>query len=476
MGECNVTVMERAETTDRAEGEWRQVMSDPAPAFEPWAPWVESLQLWGQANPGWATGLALLGVFLAGVVLLRVVQHYILRFVEYVARQTPAQWDQALFDARFPQRLSWGLPLLVWYFGLLVVPYLPETPLDILRRVFLASMILVVIRAFDAFLDGVNRIYIQNPRARERPIKGFLQLANVVAHLAGIIIIVSILMDRNPAIFLGGLGAMTAVLLLVFRDTLLSLVAGIQITTNDTLRTGDWIEMPQFQADGDVVDIALNTITVQNWDRTLTYIPTHKFLEHSFRNWRGMTQSGGRRIKRSIYLDQNSVRFLTDEEIERLGNWSLLKDYMERKRQEVEAFNRAHPEREGLIPHRRRLTNLGTFRAYLTEYIRTHPNIHPDLPHMVRQMPPGPDGIPMEIYGFSNDVRWVMYEGIQGDIFDHILATIPEFGLRVFQKPTGADLAGAVGPARGNGRGPEAGAHRPVGERLSQSGGGVASG
>ena len=465
-----MTDLEGAGANTRVGAESWQVTDNAAPAFEPWGPLVESLQLWGQANPGWATGLALLGIFLAGVLLLRVVQHYILRFVEYVARQTPAQWDQALFDARFPQRLSWGLPLLVWYFGLLVVPYLPETPLDILRRVLLASMVLVVIRAFDAFLDGVNRIYVENPRARERPIKGFLQLANVVAHLAGIIIIVSILMDRNPAIFLGGLGAMTAVLLLVFRDTLLSLVAGIQITSNDTLRTGDWIEMPQFQADGDVVDIALNTITVQNWDRTLTYIPTHKFLEHSFRNWRGMTQSGGRRIKRSVYLDQNSVRFLTDEEIERLGRWSLLKDYMAQKKWEVEEFNRQHPERDGVIPHRRRLTNLGTFRAYLNEYIRTHPSIHQDLPRMVRQMPPGPDGLPMEIYGFSNDVRWVMYEGIQGDIFDHVLATIPEFGLRVFQKPSGADLMTGLGAGAGNGRGLVRGSRGQVGERVSQSG------
>jgi len=422
-----------------------QSAADEPGAVEPWGPWMEGLQAWAQANPGWATGLALLGIFLAGLVLLRIVQHYILRFVEYVARQTPAQWDQALFEARFPQRLSWGLPLLVWYFGLLVVPHLPETPLDILRRVLLASMVLVVIRAFDAFLDGVNRIYIQNPRARERPIKGFLQLANVVAHLAGLIIIVSILMDRNPAIFLGGLGAMTAVLLLVFRDTLLSLVAGIQITTNDTLRTGDWIEMSPFQADGDVVDIALNTITVQNWDRTLTYIPTHKFLEHSFRNWRGMTQSGGRRIKRCVFLDQNSVRFLTEDEMERLEQWELLQDYMRRKREEVEAFNREHPTREGLIPHRRRLTNLGTFRAYLIEYIRSHPGIHADMITMVRQMEPGPEGLPMEIYGFANDTRWPVYEGIQGDIMDHVLATIPEFGLRVYQKPSGGDLAGALG-------------------------------
>ncbi len=393
-----------------------------------------------RANPGTSTVVAVLVVLLAGEVLHRVVRHLILRFLESVARQTPRKWDQALFDARLPQRLAWGVPLLVWYYGLLLVPFLPEDPLLVARRVLLASMVLVVVRAFDAFLDGVNRIYLENPRSRERPIKGFLQVANVVGHLAGLILVIAILMDRSPLIFLSGLGAMTAVLLLVFRDTLLSLVAGIQITTNDLLRTGDWIEMPQFQADGDVVDIALNSVTVQNWDRTLTVIPTHKFLEHSFRNWRGMSESGGRRIKRSFHVDQNSIRFLRDDEIERLSRRELLSGYMSAKRAEIEAHNRAHPADGGVLPHLRRLTNIGTFRAYLLAYLRAHPGIHQEMILLVRQMEPGPEGLPIEVYAFTNDTRWGVFEGIQGDIFDHVLATIPEFGLRVFQRPSGADF------------------------------------
>ncbi len=407
----------------------------------PWAVWFEGLQGWALANPGWATGLALLGVALVGVVFHNVIQRYILRFVEYAARQTPQEWDQALFEARFPQRLAWGFPLLVWYFGLLLVPFLPEEPLAIARRVLLACMVLVLVRAFDAFLDGVNRIYVQNPRARERPIKGFLQVANVLAHIAGFILILAALMDRNPVIFLSGLGAMTAVLLLVFRDTLLSLVAGVQITTNDLIRTGDWIEMPQFQADGDVIDIALNTITVQNWDRTLTSIPTHKFLEHSFRNWRGMAQSGGRRIKRAIHLDQNTVRFLDEDEIERFGRWKLLREYMREKREQVEAYNRERAARGDVVPEQRRMTNVGTLRAYLIAYIRAHPGIHQEMITMVRQLEPGPQGLPMEIYGFANDTSWPVYEGIQGDIMDHVLATVPEFGLRIFQTPSGTDVS-----------------------------------
>lgn len=407
----------------------------------PWGEWFAGIETWALTNPGWATGLALAVVALVGVGFHKLIQRYILRFVEYAARQTPQKWDEVLFEARLPQRLAWGFPLLVWYFGLVLVPFLPETPLDIARRVLLACMILVLVRAFDAFLDGVNAIYLQNARARERPIKGFLQVANVLAHIAGLILILAAIMDRNPVIFLSGLGAMTAVLLLVFRDTLLSLVAGVQITTNDLLRTGDWIEMQQFQADGDVIDIALNTITVQNWDRTLTMIPTHKFLEHSFRNWRGMSESGGRRIKRAIHLDQNTARFLTDDEIERFARWELLKDYMADKRQELADFNRQQESAGDLIPLRRRLTNIGTLRAYLIAYIRAHPGIHREMTTMVRQLEPGPEGLPMEIYAFANDTAWAVYEGIQGDIMDHVLATVPEFGLRVYQKPSGADVA-----------------------------------
>lgn len=401
--------------------------------------------LWLESHPfGGALSVAL-AVLLVGALFHRVVRHYILRFLEYIARQTPRKWDEALFDARLPQRLAWGVPLLIWYYGVVLVPHLPSDALLVTRRVLLATMVVVVVRAFDAFLDGVNRIYMENPRARERPIKGFLQVANVVAHLAGLILIISILMDRSPFLFLSGLGAMTAVLLLVFRDTLLSLVAGIQITTNDLLRTGDWIEMPQFQADGDVVDIALNSVTVQNWDRTLTVIPTHKFLEHAFRNWRGMSESGGRRIKRAVHLDQSSVRFLTQEEVERFETWELLRKYIRGKRNEVSTHNRAHPAAEGVaVPHHRRLTNLGTFRAYLVEYLRVHPGIHQGMTLIVRQLAPGPEGIPVEVYGFSNDIRWDVYEGIQGDLFDHILAMIPEFGLRVYQTPTGSDLIRAL--------------------------------
>jgi miniconductance mechanosensitive channel len=255
-----------------------------------------------------------------------------------------------------------------------------------------------------------------------------------VAELAG----------QTPWFFVSGLGAMMAIILLIFRDTLLSLVASVQLTNNDLIRVGDWIEMPQFGADGDVVDIALNTVKVQNWDRTITVIPTHKFLEHSFRNWRSMFDGGGRRIKRAIYIDMSGVRFLTDGEIQRLSRFALLEDYMAEKRRELEAWNARHAGDPVVIGNARRLTNIGTLRAYIIAYLRNHPRIHSELTFLVRQLAPTPEGLPLEIYVFSSDTRWGSYEAIQADIFDHILAMVPEFHLSVYQRPSGKDVVGVI--------------------------------
>jgi miniconductance mechanosensitive channel len=429
-----VVIAEATEVSERA-------ARDIHPILAPFTEWI-------QANPVVSGVLVAALVLLFGEILHRIVRHYILRFLEGVARESRHAWDQALFDARLPQRLAWAVPLIVWQLGADLIPYLSADVLLVIQRVLMATMVVVIVRAFSALLDGINRIYVLRPRSGERPIKGFLQVASVVAHLAAVIIVVSILMDRNPVIFLSGLGAMTAVLLLIFRDTLLSLVAGVQITSNDLLRVGDWIEMPQFQADGDVVDIALNSVTVQNWDRTLSVIPTHKFLEHSFKNWRGMTESGGRRIKRAVHIDQTTIRYLEPDEVERFGQWELLADYMAGKREEIEAFNRAHPAAEGRVPHVRRMTNVGTFRAYLIEYLKSHQGIRQDMTFLVRQLAPGAQGLPIEVYVFTADIRWAFYEAIQADIFDHILATVPEFGLRVYQQPGGADVQRALEGAR----------------------------
>jgi miniconductance mechanosensitive channel len=263
----------------------------------------------------------------------------------------------------------------------------------------------------------------------------------------GAVVILATLMNRSPLIFLSGIGAMTAVLLLVFKDTLLSLVASVQLTSNDMVRMGDWIEMPKYHADGDVIDMALHTVKIQNWDKTITTVPTSKFIEDSFKNWRGMSDSGGRRIKRSVAIDQGTIRFLTDTEIERLKGFVLLREYVQRKEDELAAYNLSIGEDVGTV-NRRRLTNVGTFRTYVVEYLRHHHKIHQDRTLLVRQLAPGPHGLPIEIYAFANDTAWVAYEDIQSDIFDHIIAILPEFGLRLFQHPTGEDFKGVIAPGK----------------------------
>lgn len=276
-------------------------------------------------------------------------------------------------------------------------------------------------------------------------------MVTIFLYIAAGIVAVAILADRSPVFFLSGLGALTAVLMLVFRDTILSLVASVQIMSNDMIRIGDWVEMPQAHADGDVIDIALHTVKIQNWDKTISAVPTHKFISESFKNWRGMSESGGRRIKRSLNLDVTSVHFLTDEEVAHLSRYEFLKGYMAQKREELAEHNRRTPQDPDVIPHRRRLTNVGTFRAYVQHYLENHPKIHQDMTLLVRQLESTPKGLPIQIYCFTNDTAWAHYEGIQADIFDHLLAILPEFGLKAFQEPAGSDFGRWAGGTSGEG-------------------------
>jgi miniconductance mechanosensitive channel len=272
-----------------------------------------------------------------------------------------------------------------------------------------------------------------------------LQLVKLVSAVLAAILILATLMDRSPLIFLSGLGAMAAVILLVFRDTLLSVVASIQLTSYNMVHVGDWIEMPEFGADGDVIDVALHTVKVQNWDKTITTIPTHRLVEGSFKNWRGMSNSGGRRIKRVILVDVNTIRFLDDEEVERIGKFALLHDYIAEKKRAIDEYNRDPGRDPSLNTDIRRLTNVGTFRAYIESYLRAHPRIHNGMTLMVRQLAPTPEGLPLEVYCFTNTTDWGAYEGIQADILDHVFAVVSEFGLRCFQAPAGRDLEALAG-------------------------------
>ena len=398
---------------------------------------------------GWWLGLpdlvqaagGLAALLLLGVVLNLVIRRRVPEAFRRLAERTGQRWDDIILEHGVLARLVQAVPAVVVYVGVPYLPGLGDSLSRIAANVALAWLALAATLAVGALLSAANAIYDTRPIARDRPIKGFVQVAQIVVYMLGAVLIVSALVARSPVIFLTGFGAMTAILLLVFRDTILSLVASIQLTSLDMVRVGDWIEMPQYNADGDVVDIALHTIKVQNWDKTITTIPTHKLISESFRNWRGMQDSGGRRIKRSINIDASSVRFLTADEVEKFTRFSLLREYIERKRSELAAYNAALAGPATANVNLRRLTNLGTFRSYLWNYLQNHPGIHHGMTLLVRQLQAGEKGIPIEIYCFTSITEWAAYEGIQADIFDHVLAQCREFGLSVFQTPSGRDVA-----------------------------------
>ena len=393
--------------------------------------------------PGLNAGGGLLTVLAVALVVHAAALRIALPLAHGVAQRSRTTWDDVLVKHRVLARLVPIAALVVLGRGVGLVVGLDDELARFVERLALAAILLVAVRAFGALLTATNEIYTRNPQALGRPIKGYLQGLKVLAYIGAAIVVIATLLDQSPWLLLSGLGAMTAVLLLIFRDTLLSFVAGIQLTTNDLIRVGDWLEMPQFDADGGVVDISLNVVKVQNWDATITVIPTHKFLENSFKNWRAMFESGGRRIKRAVHIDMSTVRFLTPAEIDRLAKIVVLRDYLAAKLAEIAAHNRATvPADAADVPvNGRRLTNLGTFRAYVEAYLRSHPRVHQGMMRIVRQLHPTAQGLPLEIYVFTTETAWAVYEGIQADIFDHVLAVAPEFGLRVFQAPAGSDLA-----------------------------------
>ncbi len=402
-------------------------------------------RMFGTGGMGTLAG-AVLVLLMAGVVYLGI-RWFLVSVVRALVQRTRASWDEIVLDQRVLVRMAAFAPLLVLQVGVRFIPGIDPVWLDLIQRLVSATFILVGALVFDAVLTAGHTLYQRLPLADRRPIKSYIQLAKIFLYAIALIFIISRLAGRTPWYFVSGLGAMMAVILLVFRDTLLSLVASVQLTNNDLVRVGDWIEMPQFNADGDVVDIALNNVKVLNWDKTLTVIPTHKFLEHSFKNWRSMFEGGGRRIKRAIHINTSTVRFLTDEEIERFSRFALISDYMTQKTEELAEYNARYAGDTALIPNARRLTNIGTLRAYIIAYLRDHPRIHQEMTFLVRQLAPTPEGLPLEIYVFTNDTRWAHYESIQADVFDHILSMVPEFGLRVYQRPSGYDVAGLASGA-----------------------------
>ncbi len=368
------------------------------------------------------------------------VKRGLLRIVDHLLSKTPLGRDRDVRAQNVIQRLANIVPAVVISSGIGLVPHLPFAVVTIVKNVANAFVILTLAMAVAAAIDIGEAIYRRRPQANLKPIKGYVQIVKIAIYAITAILIIATLIDRSPLILLSGLGAMAAVLILVFQDTLLSLVAGVQISSTDMVRVGDWIEMPALHADGDVTEISLYTVRVQNWDKTISNIPIRKLVTESFKNWRGMTESGGRRIKRSINLDQTSIRFLTPDEIENLRHFRHLESYLQHKENDLKEWNAKLGEKGRIGANTRRLTNVGTFRAYVESYLRNHPDIHQEMTLLVRQLQSGREGLPIEMYCFTNTTAWGDYETTQSDIFDHMIALLPEFSLKVFQDPTGSDF------------------------------------
>jgi len=370
-------------------------------------------------------------------------QYLLLHTVPRLRERMDVRWARVFWHDQVLRRLARVVPSLVVQAGIGAVPHLDPVAFAVIRNLAVALTVLQLVRTLNALLNAILQEQESRPegaRTATRSIKSYVQLGKLALALIGAIVIVAVLIDRSPLILLSGLGAMSAVLMLVFKDTILSFTAGVQLSSNDMLRVGDWIEMPQMGADGAVIDIALHTVKVQNWDKTITTIPTWRLMSESYRNWRGMSESGGRRIKRQLRIDSATVRFLSDADIDRLERIALLAPYLAAKRQAVHSANAALGEGAAVPANLRRLTNIGTFRAYVQAYLQAHPGVHQGMTLMVRMLEPTAEGVPLELYCFTATTAWVQYEAIQGDIFDHLLALLPEFDLRLYQSPTGWDI------------------------------------
>lgn len=354
---------------------------------------------------------------------------WLAKLVAKLAGKTATNWDDLMFDTHFFNCFALFItPIVVQ----LLSAYMEWNHSILLQKTINIWVVVAVVLLVSAILDGINRIYDSYPVARNRPIKVFMQVIKIFIYCIAVIVVVSIIMDKDPRALLVGLSAFAAVLMLIFKDAILGFVAGVQLIANRMVKLGDWIVMPSANADGEVLEINLTTVKVQNWDKTISTIPTYRMVSESFTNWRGMEESKGRRIKRSVNIDVQSIHYLTDAELEVLKKSVLLKDYITGKLEELERYN---AERETPLDARR-MTNVGTFREYMEVWIASNPDIAQDMTHMVRQLQPGPTGLPLEIYCFSSRQKWIEYERVQADIFDHLYAVIPLFNLRIFQYPS----------------------------------------
>lgn len=389
-----------------------------------------------------STAIVILALIIACILGYWITNRFVVDIVHRIVKNTKNQYDDFLLEKKVFNKLAQITPAII--INLTLPSIINDAPqlAEFLAQVAQVWIIAVVLLTLSAFLDALNGIYLHSKISKNRSIKGYIQLVKIIAVIFGILGVLAVFIDgfEMSKIF-AGIGAMAAVLILVFRDTILSLVASIQIGANDMVRLGDWIVIPKYGADGDVIEITLNTIKIQNWDKTISTVPVYALVSDSFQNWRGMSDSGGRRIKRSLNIDMKSVCFASPELLEKLKTFYLLKDYISTKELELEVRNAKLAMAKDIVYNTARQTNLGIFRKYLEAYLKSLPTIHKNMTFLVRHLQPSEKGLPIEIYVFSNNQEWAAYEGIQADIFDHVLAIISEFDLRVFQNPTGDDFA-----------------------------------
>lgn len=382
-----------------------------------------------------SVALMIIFIVLICVIANFITKKIVIRFITHIVNNNKYQWDNILLEKKVFHKLSHIVPAIIIYY------FAPAFSFQhIIEKVAITYIIIVGLSLINSVLNAIHDIYQSFEISKTQPIKGYIQVVKIIVVVLGVILVIANLIGENPLIILSGLGALSAVLLLVFRDSLLGLVAGIQLTSNDMVRVGDWIEMPKYGADGDVIDLSLNTVKVQNFDKTITTIPSYALISDSFKNWRGMQATGGRRIKRSLFIDTTSISFCSEEMIEEYRNIHYLTDYIDTRQREIVEYNTKNNINTSNQVNGRALTNIGVFRMYISNYLKKHPGIHQDMTIMVRQLAPNEYGLPIEIYAFSNDVNWAVYESIQADIFDHLFAVAPQFGLRLFQNPTGNDF------------------------------------
>lgn len=387
-----------------------------------------------------ARGLLFVLILILSFILYLISKHFIIKGLAAIINRTTTQWDDIILRKKVFHRLVLLVPAIAIYIAI-PIPFVGyDWFITFISGLVLIYMIVVGVLALDALLNASLAIYTTYEVSNRIPIKGFIQVLKIIIYFTSAIFIFSILLNKTPIYLFSSLGALTAVLMFIFKDSILGFVAGIQLSANRMVANGDWIEMPKYGANGNIVEIALTTVKVQNWDKTITTIPTYALITESFKNWRGMSESGGRRIKRSISIDMNTIQFCTEDMLDKFSKIQYISDYIQKKKIELEENNKLKQIDNSSIVNGRRMTNIGTFRAYVQAYLHNHPMISKEMTFLVRQLAPTEHGLPIEIYVFSKEQNWANYENIQANIFDHILAVIPEFNLRVFQDPSGLDF------------------------------------